>query len=92
MKNIFNSAIKNKFCKLSQCTRLSPTLLILFLSVEMIPGIDSFVFKKAACGSKHTMALNEWGQLFCWGANSHGQLGKKFVKDLDFTLRLYLHY
>lgn len=27
-----------------------------------------------ACGLSHSMAINEWGQLFTWGSNSVGQL------------------
>lgn len=45
------------------------------LHLELIPGLDAFVFKKAACGAFHTLAINEWGQLFSWGSNSEGQLG-----------------
>lgn len=41
----------------------------------MISGLDAFVFKKAACGAYHTLAVNEWGQLFSWGSNTEGQLG-----------------
>ncbi|KAJ8727556.1 hypothetical protein PYW07_001675 [Mythimna separata] len=45
-----------------------------------------------ACGIQHTVALDEWGQLFSWGSDSMGQLGSnlgthaqdkpKFVKML----------
>jgi E3 ubiquitin-protein ligase HERC4 len=37
--------------------------------------LDSFIFKYAACGASHSVAVNNWGQLFCWGSNSVGQLG-----------------
>lgn len=49
---------------------------MLILYVESIPGIDAFVFKKVACGASHTLVANEWGQLFSWGCNVEGQLGK----------------
>ncbi|XP_021187331.1 probable E3 ubiquitin-protein ligase HERC3 isoform X2 [Helicoverpa armigera] len=45
-----------------------------------------------ACGIQHSVALDEWGQLFSWGSDSMGQLGSnlgthaqdkpKFVKGL----------
>lgn len=30
---------------------------------------------QVACGGYHTLAFNEWGQLFGWGSDSHSQLG-----------------
>lgn len=45
-----------------------------------------------ACGIQHSVAVDEWGQLFSWGSDSMGQLGSnlgmhaqdkpKFVKVL----------
>lgn len=29
-----------------------------------------------ACGEAHSMALNEWGQLYTWGSDACRQLGK----------------
>lgn len=43
---------------------------------EKIPGIESLVMTSVACGEAHSMALNEWGQLYTWGSDSSGQLGK----------------
>lgn len=31
---------------------------------------------KVACGDFHSMALNEWGQIYAWGSDAHHQLGK----------------
>lgn len=28
-----------------------------------------------ACGQTHSIAVNEWGNLFTWGSNSFHQLG-----------------
>ena len=47
---------------------------------ELIPGLESFVFKKVACGACHTLVVNEWGQLFCWGCNAEGQLGNSIYR------------
>lgn len=30
---------------------------------------------QVACGAQHTLAQNEWGEVFSWGSNSYGQLG-----------------
>ncbi|XP_033210790.1 probable E3 ubiquitin-protein ligase HERC4 isoform X2 [Belonocnema kinseyi] len=43
--------------------------------LEHIPGLEAFVFKKAACGACHTLVVNEWGNVYCWGCNTEGQLG-----------------
>ncbi|XP_024937570.1 probable E3 ubiquitin-protein ligase HERC4 isoform X3 [Cephus cinctus] len=43
--------------------------------LQLIPGLDAFVFKRVACGASHTLVVNEWGQVFSWGLNSDGQLG-----------------
>ncbi|XP_078046235.1 HECT and RLD domain containing E3 ubiquitin ligase 4 isoform X1 [Augochlora pura] len=39
------------------------------------PGLEALVFKRITCGAHHALAINEWGQLFCWGYNADGQLG-----------------
>lgn len=31
---------------------------------------------QVSSGMAHSVALNEWGQVFTWGSNSCGQLGK----------------
>lgn len=46
------------------------------LSAEPIPMVDSLTMTSVACGEAHSMALNEWGQLYTWGSNMHCQLGK----------------
>lgn len=45
------------------------------LHIELIPDLEAFAFRKIACGNSHTLAVNEWGQLFSWGSNTEGQLG-----------------
>lgn len=30
---------------------------------------------QVACGESHSLALNQWGHVFSWGSDSHGQLG-----------------
>lgn len=31
--------------------------------------------RQISCGAAHSMAVNEWGQVYCWGSDCHGQLG-----------------
>lgn len=38
-------------------------------------NLENHVIKQVACGKSHSLAINEWGQLFTWGSNSSGQLG-----------------
>ncbi|XP_076173074.1 HECT and RLD domain containing E3 ubiquitin ligase 4 isoform X2 [Ptiloglossa arizonensis] len=58
------------------------------LSLELIPGVDAFVFKKIACGAHHTLAVNEWGHLFSWGSNEEGQLGLNSKNIIECTPRM----
>lgn len=44
--------------------------------IEQITSVDSLVMISVACGEAHSMALNEWGQLYTWGSDSCCQLGK----------------
>lgn len=39
----------------------------------LIPGVSEI--KQLALGSRHSCALNNAGQLYCWGDNAKGQLG-----------------
>ncbi|KAH8255246.1 hypothetical protein KR038_007527 [Drosophila bunnanda] len=47
--------------------RMSPFLLI--------PELQDYVIIQIACGSRHSLALSEWGQVLSWGHNDCGQLG-----------------
>ncbi len=42
---------------------------------ECVEGLEAHSIVHVACGSHHTLAQNEWGEIFAWGANSNGQLG-----------------
>ncbi|XP_047528623.1 probable E3 ubiquitin-protein ligase HERC4 isoform X1 [Vanessa atalanta] len=41
--------------------------------IEII--LKSSTISAIACGSQHSMALDEWGQVFSWGSDNFGQLG-----------------
>lgn len=42
---------------------------------EVVSDLENHVINQVACGKSHSLAINEWGQLFAWGSNSSGQLG-----------------
>ncbi|KAH8339599.1 hypothetical protein KR067_001005 [Drosophila pandora] len=54
--------------------RMSPFLLI--------PELQDYVVVQIACGSRHSMALSEWGQVLSWGDNDCGQLGQATDQDI----------
>lgn len=41
----------------------------------MVNGLQDYVITKVSCGKSHSIAVNEWGQMFAWGSNSCHQLG-----------------
>lgn len=41
----------------------------------MVSGLNASVVVQIACGTNHSMALDEWGQVFAWGSDAEGQLG-----------------
>lgn len=43
---------------------------------ELVNGLDYNVITTIACGECHSVAVNEWGQLYAWGSGQFGQLGK----------------
>ena len=58
--------------------------------VERVESLSAYVICKVACGESHTLAVNEWGQVFSWGSSSHGQLGKIIVVIVAVKLLLSL--
>lgn len=38
-------------------------------------GLNANHITHVACGKNHSLALNQWGQLFAWGSDDCGQLG-----------------
>lgn len=53
-----------------------PTTNYDFDFTEQITSVDSLVMTSIACGEAHSMALNEWGQLYTWGSDLYSQLGE----------------
>ncbi|XP_070070832.1 probable E3 ubiquitin-protein ligase HERC3 isoform X1 [Drosophila takahashii] len=54
--------------------RMSPFLLI--------PELQDYVVIQIACGSRHSLALSDWGQVLSWGDNDCGQLGHATDQDI----------
>ncbi|XP_037043609.1 probable E3 ubiquitin-protein ligase HERC4 isoform X1 [Bradysia coprophila] len=42
---------------------------------KSIPALENYKIVQIACGVAHSMAMDEWGQVYTWGSNSRGQLG-----------------
>lgn len=38
-----------------------------------------------ACGSRHSLALNKWGEVFAWGSDHEGQLGLNIQNEPQTT-------
>ena len=55
---------------------------------ELVTGLDAYFIKYAACGAVHSLAINEWGQLFSWGSNSQGQLGLGPEIDIQYSPKI----
>ena len=55
----------------------------LFFCAEQVDGLEAHNIVQIVCGSHHTLALNEWGQVFAWGSNSHGQLGLNIPDQIN---------
>lgn len=48
----------------------------------LIPELQDYVVIQIACGSRHSMALSEWGQVLSWGDNDCGQLGQATDQEI----------
>lgn len=42
---------------------------------ELVGALDTQKITVVSCGRAHSMAVNEQGQVFAWGAGEGGQLG-----------------
>lgn len=43
--------------------------------VEFVEALQSYNMTMVSCGTEHSLSVNEWGQIFSWGAGTVGQLG-----------------
>ena len=49
--------------------------LISLISTELVGALDTQKITMVSSGQAHSMAVNEQGQVFAWGAGEGGQLG-----------------
>jgi E3 ubiquitin-protein ligase HERC4 len=56
-------------------------------NLELITALENYSITQVACGNRHSMAINEWGQLFTWGCDEYGQLGQE-VSTIQPTPKL----
>jgi len=43
---------------------------------EKMDSLSQYSITRASCGSDHSLAINQWGQVISWGSDSYGQLGE----------------
>jgi len=48
----------------------------------LIPELQDYVIIQICCGSRHSLALSDWGQVLSWGDNDCGQLGHATDKEI----------
>lgn len=60
--------------KCNHCHETANAKLFL-LSTELVVALDTQKITMVSCGWAHSMAVNEQGQVFAWGAGEGGQLG-----------------
>ncbi|KRT83036.1 Regulator of chromosome condensation repeat containing protein [Oryctes borbonicus] len=48
---------------------------------KLLSGLDAHTICYVACGTSHSLALNQWGQVFAWGSDAHGQLGLQLTTE-----------
>ena len=61
-----------KFNSISGCTVCILHLLFFSAVVQLPHGV---IVQHVSCGNSHCIAVDNRGQLFSWGDNTHGQLG-----------------
>jgi len=57
----------------------------------LVESLSAHFISKVACGANHSVAINEWGQLFSWGSDAHGQLGVNGGKGLQTVPKTVKH-
>lgn len=59
-----------------------------FVISELVDGLEAHNITQVACGAQHTLAQNEWGEMFAWGSNSSGQLGLNVEESIMPTPKM----
>ncbi|XP_076250382.1 HECT and RLD domain containing E3 ubiquitin ligase 4 isoform X1 [Rhynchophorus ferrugineus] len=53
-----------------------------------VTGLDAYNIIHVACGATHSAALSQWGQVFSWGSDFHGQLGHEMGEEIQPTPKI----
>uniref|UniRef100_A0A672KJG5 Probable E3 ubiquitin-protein ligase HERC3 n=1 Tax=Sinocyclocheilus grahami TaxID=75366 RepID=A0A672KJG5_SINGR len=54
--------------------------------IELVRALDAQKIAGVSCGQAHSLAVNEQGQVFAWGAGEGGQLGLGTAEEFCFLL------
>ncbi|ETN59614.1 hect E3 ubiquitin ligase [Anopheles darlingi] len=44
---------------------------------KLLTALENYIITQACCGTAHSLALTNWGQVYSWGSNAVGQLGQE---------------
>ncbi|XP_058120620.1 probable E3 ubiquitin-protein ligase HERC4 isoform X2 [Anopheles coustani] len=55
---------------------------------QLVTSLDNYIITQISCGTAHSLALTNWGQVFSWGSNALGQLGHELEIGRQPTPRL----
>jgi len=54
---------------------------MILLFAEQVETLEEQTVELVQCGNSHSVAVTDTGQLFTWGDNSYGQLGRGYTDD-----------
>ncbi|CAG7668726.1 unnamed protein product [Allacma fusca] len=54
---------------------------------ELVEGLDGRTIVRASAGYAQSFAIDDWGALYAWGSDSHGQLGLGLLDTQDKLVR-----
>lgn len=67
--------LKDVFWPFPCCLWIVLLFKIFLLLPEYVGALDTQKITRVSCGQAHSLAVNEQGQVFAWGAGEGGQLG-----------------
>ncbi|XP_050097648.1 probable E3 ubiquitin-protein ligase HERC4 isoform X1 [Anopheles aquasalis] len=55
---------------------------------KLLTALENYIITQACCGTAHSLALTNWGQVYSWGSNAVGQLGQETDTTRQIVPRL----